>query len=226
MKIKANAYLIFELLMIAAMIGLNIAFLSDHAIETILLKSTASLFFVLAGLCGYIKNRENRDFSKLMLIGFICCMIGDIFLALDSSGILFVLGVASFAGAHILYSIAFCKVSPIKKADFPAMAVLLTGLILILCIGNFNFKGLFPVLIIYTVIISFMVIKALSLRRCRNGEIAGRQFLMTGAVLFLLSDTVLLFWLFGIGMPKEIQSICWVLYYTAQGCLTAALSSR
>lgn len=220
---KAKTYLIFELLMAAALIGLNAAFLCDHATEAILLKTAASLFFVLAGFCGYMQSKENLMFSRLMLIGFICCMAGDVFLALDSGGILFVLGVASFAAAHILFFIAFCRVSPVKKTDMAAAAVLLIGLVLLLCLGNFDFKGLFPVLILYAAIISFMVIKALSLWRCRK-EVSGVKLLMAGALLFLISDMVLLFWLFGIDTAREVQSVNWVLYYAAQGCLTAALN--
>lgn len=217
-------FLIFEILMTASLIGLNVAFLNNHAMGTILLKSTASLFFVLTGFCGYIKSKDNRTFSRLLLIGLICCMAGDVFLALDSSGILFVIGVACFAATHVLYSVAFCKVSPIKKEDISAMLVLFTVLALILCLGNFDFQGLFPVLLIYSAIISVMVVKALSLRRCNKGEVPGIKLIMSSGVVFLMSDIVLLFYLFGIGVSKEIQSVNWVLYYTAQGLLTFALN--
>lgn len=223
---KKKTYLVFELLMAVALIGLNISFLSNNATGTVLFKSAASLFFVLAGFCGYIKNVENKLFSRLMLYGYICCMAGDIFLALDSSGILFVFGVASFAGAHILYSVAFCKVSPVKKTDIPLMLVLFAGLVMLLCLGNFDFQGLFPVLIIYSAIISFMVIKALSLLRCQNNKLSGVKLVIAGSILFLVSDIVLLFWLFGIGAAKEVQCVNWVLYYTAQGCLAAALNTN
>ena len=93
-------------------------------------------------------------------------------------------------------------------------------------VGNFDFQGLFPVLIIYPAIISFMVIKALSLWRCRRGDISGIKLVMAGSILFLISDIVLLFWLFGIGVAKEVQSVNWILYYMAQGCLSSALNTR
>lgn len=223
---KKKTYLVFEVLMAVTLIGLNVSFLNNYVIETVLFKSAASLFFVLAGFCGYIRNIENRGFSKLMLFGYICCMAGDIFLALDSSGILFVFGVASFAGAHVLYSVAFCKTAPVKKTDIPVMAVLFIGLVMLLCLGNFNFQGLFPVLIIYSAIISFMVTKALSLLHCHNNNIPGIKLVIAGSILFLISDIVLLFWLFGTGVAKEVQCVNWVLYYMAQGCLAAALNIK
>lgn len=229
---RAKTYLVFELLMAAALVGLNVAYFCDFSTGAILFKAVASVFFVLAGFCGYRKDKANRDFSRLMLIGFICCMAGDILLALDDSGILFVLGVVSFAAAHVLFSVAFCRRRAVTKTDIAAMVVLFAGLLLVLCLGKslgkFDFKGLFPVLAGYAAIISFMVIKALSLRHCSREEVPGAKLIIPGGVFFLLSDALLLFCLFGIGIEtgvvQVIQSINWVLYYLAQGCLTAALN--
>ena len=220
---RARAYIIFELLMIVAVIGLNIAFLNDRAAETIILKTAAGLFFVLAGLFGYVRCRENRSFSRLILMGLICCMAGDVLLALDSDGLLFVLGAASFATAHVLFSVSFCKISPVKKADIVASLLLFFGFLLFLCFFDLDFKGLFLVFILYALIIAFMAIKALSLWPYRSNS-SGIVFLILGGVLFLISDMVFLFWLFGIDPAKEIQSLNWVLYYSSQLCTTVAMN--
>lgn len=221
---KARRYLIFEALMFIFLLALNIAFLNDFPTGAILFKAAASLFFVMAGICGYIRNREQKRFSRLMLIGFICCMGGDVFLALDSKGIIFVIGVASFAAAHVLFAAAFCGMCAVTKKDIAAALVMFVVLVLVLCLGNFDFQGLLPVLIGYAAVISFMVVKALSLWRCRRKGQRGVMLIMSGGVLFLLSDVVLLFWLFGVGVEKEVQVVNWVIYYLAQGCLTAALN--
>lgn len=223
---RSKAYLGFELLMIAAVIGLNIAFLNDYAVETILLKAIASLFFVLAGFCGYIRRKENRAFSRPMLIAVICCMAGDVFLALDSEGLLFVLGVSSFAAAHTLFTVSFCQIAPVQKADIGAAILLLIGFLLFLCFFTLDFKGLFPLVIVYAAIIAFMAIKALSLWSFRRNHVSGIKLLILGGVLFLISDLVLLFWLFGIDPAKEVQSVNWVLYYSSQLCTTAALNKE
>lgn len=218
-------YLILEILMLISLGGLIAVFQNDLAGWTVLLKSLTSLLFVLAGICGYIKRRENRRISKTMLIALICSLAGDVLLALDrEEGILFVLGVAGFALAHVMFSVSFCKVSAVKKIDLVGMFLVFGAEVLLLCLGKFDFQGLFPVLVGYAAIISFMVIKALSLRKCRQGREWAVFMIMSGSVLFLLSDNLLLFWLFGIGIPKEIQSVNWVLYYLAQGCLSASLS--
>lgn len=218
-------YLILEVLMLISLGGLVAVFQNDIAGWPVLLKALASLFFVLAGICGYIKRKENRRISRTMLIALILSMAGDVLLALDKEeGILFVLGVAGFALAHVMFSVSFCKVSAVKKTDLAGMVLVFGAEVLILCLGKFDFKGLFPVLLGYAAVISFMVIKALSLWRCRRGRERAVFLIMPGGVLFLLSDLLLLFWLFGIGTPKEVQSVNWVLYYLAQGCLSASLS--
>ena len=78
----------------------------------------------------------------------------------------------------------------------------------------------------YAAVISFMTIKALSLYNCRKGRKRAVWLLMIGGVLFLVSDMVLLFWLFGIDVPKEVQSLNWMLYFPAQGCMAAALNEK
>lgn len=222
---RVKMYLIFEGLMLAALAGLIIVFQNGMLLWPVILKAAASLFFVLTGICGYIKNKDHQRFPKTMLAAFICSMAGDVLLALDKSmGILFVLGVVSFAAAHVLFSFAFSKVSAVAKADITAAVAVFIVLLFVLCIGDFDFQGLFPVLAGYAAVISFMVVKALSLWRCRKEGKEAAVLVMAGGVLFLLSDVVLLFWLFANGMPKEVQSVNWVLYYLAQGCLAAAVS--
>lgn len=218
-------YLIFEFLMLVALTGLIAVFDKDIANWIIILKTAASLCFVLTGICGYLQKKSNRQFSKTMLTAFFCSMAGDILLALDQNqGIFFILGVVSFAFAHILFSFAFCRLSPITKKDYAVTAVVFVCLLLLLFLGNFNFQGLLPVLIGYAAIISFMMVKSLSLFNCKKIKNSAAVLILSGGVLFLLSDIVLLFWLFGIGIPKEVQSVNWVLYYLAEGCLAASLS--
>ena len=220
-------FIVFEVCMCVSVCGLIYAFQNDYSTLTIVLKTIASLFFVLAGLCGFVRNKKNRRFIRLMLIALICSMAGDVFLALEKNqGILFVLGVASFAAAHVLYSVSFCIACRVRKKDIIASVILFAGCAVLLVVGTFDFQGLLPVLLGYAAVISFMTAKALSLYNCRKGQERAVWLLMAGGVLFLISDMVLLFWLFGIGVPKEVQSVNWVLYYLAQGCMAAALNEN
>lgn len=221
---------IFEGLMFLSVAGLLAAFHGDLAAGTILLKTLASLFFVLTGVYGYRRDQDGerrRLFSKPVLIALLCSMAGDVLLALDrTQGIFFVLGVAGFAGAHVMFSLAFCRVCAVRKTELLWTFVIFAQLVLLLALGDFDFQGLLPVLIGYAAVISFMTVMALSFWKCRQGQKKVAALIMCGGVLFLFSDIVLLFWLFGIGMPKGVQSVNWILYYVAQGCLAASLSAR
>ena len=219
-------YRIFEGLMFLSVAGLLTVFHFDLSTETILLKTLASLFFVLTGVCGYVRYKDRRFFSCPVLIALLCSMAGDVLLALDQNqGILFVLGVAGFAGAHVLFSIAFCRICAVTKKDLAWTAVVFIVLVLLLFFGDFDFQGLLPVLIGYAAVISFMMVKALSCWRCRQGQKTFSLLIMVGGVLFLLSDLVLLFWMFGVQRQEWVQWANWILYYSAQGCLAGALSA-
>jgi len=208
------------------MAALIAAFQNYLSVWTVIFKSAASLFFVLVGVCGYRSKKENKKFSGFMLTAFICSAVGDVLLALDKNeGILFILGVVSFAAAHIMFSVAFCRISVFRKRDVLFSVLVFAGLMLLLFLGDFEFQGLLPVLIAYAAVISVMMTKALSLWYCRKGKERFVYLIMIGGVLFLASDILLLYWLFGAGaLPKEIQSINWVFYYIAQGCLALSLN--
>lgn len=220
-------YIFFEACMFVSLCGLIYVFQNDYSIWPIVLKAVASLFFVLTGLCGCVKNKENRRFACLVLIALLCSMAGDVCLAIEKNqGIIFVLGVACFAIAHVFYSVSFCSVCRVTRKDIIATVVIFAGSVVLLCVGNFDFQGLLPILMGYAAVVSFMMIKALSLYRIREGQQKAVWLIMVGGVLFFLSDMALLFWLFGIGVPKEVQSFNWVLYYLAQGCIAAALNKK
>ncbi len=219
-------YLIFEGLTLASCFGLIAMFLGGFSIATIVMKSAASVFFLLAGACGYFLHKET-GYAKPMLAAFFFSAVGDVLLALDKNeGILFVIGVASFATAHIMFLIVFCNISPIKKVDIGVTAVVFVGLLALLLFGNFSYHGLLPVLIGYTVIVSFMMIKALSIWRNRDGRKKTAYLIMAGGVLFLLSDVLLLFCLFGENTPTAVQAVNWLLYYIAQVCLSASFNQK
>ncbi len=219
-------YLVFEGLSLVSCFGLIAMFFGGFSVAAIVMKAAASVFFLLAAARGYFLHREIR-YAKSMLAAFFFSAVGDVLLALDEGeGILFIIGVASFAAAHVMFLIVFCNISPIKKIDIGVTAVVFVGFLALLLFGNFNYHGLLPVLIGYTVIVSFMMIKALSLWRSRDGREKTTYLIMTGGVLFLLSDLLLLFCLFGENTPPIVQAANWLLYYVAQVCLSASFNQK
>lgn len=190
-----------------------------------LFKILAGLLYVLAGGWGYYQSRGDGKFSRPVFAALLCSMAGDVVLALDHKrGALFLLGVACFSAAHVLYSLAFCRVSALSWLDVAGALAVFAGLLSLLLLGDFAFQGLLPVIVGYAAVISLMVVKALSLWRCRREWGRAAVLVMCGGVLFLLSDMILLFWMFGRGMPRGVQYASLLVYYMAQGCLAASLS--
>lgn len=114
----------------------------------------------------------------------------------------------------------------VDKTDIALTAVVFAGLLALLLFGNFSYHGLLPVLIGYTVIVSFMMVKALSFRTRRKDMEMTAYLIMVGGVLFLLSDVLLLFCLFGENVPKAVQAVNWLMYYVAQICLTSSVNRK
>ncbi len=111
-------YLILEAFMLVSLGGLIAAFQNDLAGWTVMLKALTSRLFVFAAVCGYRKREQNKKISRTMMIAFLCSLAGDVLLALDKEeGILFILGVVSFALAHVMFSVSFCRISAVKRAD-------------------------------------------------------------------------------------------------------------
>ncbi len=220
-------YLIFDCLSLISCIGLIAACYDIIGIPNIILKTAASVFFVIAGICGLIRRSDARGQAAAMVTAFVLSAAGDIFLIVArGSDALFIAGVASFAAAHIMFLTVFCKKSPVKKADIGISAVIFAVLLAVLLLGDFEYNGLLPVIIGYTVIVTFMMVKALSVYRVREGRERAAYLIMAGGVLFLVSDFVLLFWLFGKDMPMWVQAVNLITYYTAQACLSASLNQK
>lgn len=90
--------------------GLIAVFHLGVGIAVIVLKTLASICFFVLGLLCYKRMERNRQAGKFMIMAFFCSLCGNVLLALDrNNGMMFVIGVASFAGAHILFSMAFVK---------------------------------------------------------------------------------------------------------------------
>lgn len=219
--------MIFEILMLVSVGGLITVLEKGLSVWPLVLKTTASLFFVLAGFCGYWKAKVNKKISLYVLLALCFSMAGDVFLEIKvHKDVMFILGVLSFAIAHVMFSMGFAKMSKGKKIDF-AVAGLIFGIILaVICTANADFRGLFPAVIGYAAVISFMVAKALALWRCRKVQKKVVELMMLGGILFLISDTILFFVFFVDGVPRGMQYANLIIYYVAQMLQSHALNDK
>ena len=129
--------------------------------------------------------KPNTKYKKLIFIGFIFSLFGDIFLMniVDK----FIFGLASFLIAHIFYIIAFSKrkkqLNIISALPFYAVAV-------ILIFFFYPYLGSIKVpVIIYIIVIITMVWRAFLQRNFDKVAI----YALIGATLFAISDTNIAF---------------------------------
>lgn len=130
-----------------------------------------------------------------LMVGFTFSWIGDVALMFQGIEDFFLYGLAAFLLAHISYILAFriwvydnLEIPLIKRAPWMAFVLMLfgVGFFKILEPGLGNMK--LPV-IVYMIVILLMVLMALN--RYRKVSRKGFYWIISGAIVFLLSDSIL-----------------------------------
>ena len=211
--------------MILSLGGLISTVFMDLIVAQRVLKITTSILFILIGLASYKKGKGDKTFFVFILLGLIFSMFGDTFLVFNTNdGIIFKLGVASFAIGHIMYSIGFSKCNKGKIKDYIIFALIAAGLIILMVFDDFDFKGMFGIVVVYALIISFMVSKAISLIRIYSENKKSVIMLIIGAVAFLISDIILLYFIFYTTTYPILRVINWIIYYIGQGIMALSFT--
>lgn len=207
--------------MLISLAGLTYCNIMKLYVIIVFFKTLTSLLFLVIAYVTvrtYSKHKTTTYF-KLMFLGLVFSLFGDVFLAVagNSKGLLFVLGVISFASAHISYMIAFFQFGKCEKLNAQWFCFFLIILIGLTSIPNvFDFAGLRPLIMGYIVLISFMVAKSLSLWKYRKENPYFVYLTIAGALLFLISDSLLLFSLFGDASLYYFTAINNIIYYIGQ----------
>ena len=181
---------------------------------TALLKVSTSAMFVMLGLINlsyaFISKQKNIKFYMFMSLGLAFACLGD-YLILSN----FVYGAGSFALGHILFVIAYCFVSKIKKLDLLFSLCLYIGCLIFLLgcpLLNFDNNVFKIVCIIYALIISLMVGKALG--NYINNKNYATLTIVLSSVVFFFSDLMLVLGWF----VKDIEwadNVCLGTYFPA-----------
>lgn len=166
----------------------------------IIIKTLTSFMFVVIvffGIKYYLPSCLN-----LVIIPFILCMIGDILLAynsIKSSRKTFIFGIIAFSFAHICFSIILICFCPIKLYNFviPLVSFVFTFMIInmeSMCVEN-NIKVF---VLIYSLIIGLFLGKSMDV--CLISSLyknviypINPYLILMGALLFYISDIILLF---------------------------------
>lgn len=162
----------------------------------LLFKMLASTCFVISGLFAFRKARnttpEFKKVASLIFCGLILGFTADLFLEIN-----FYAGFLVFVAAHIFYYLAFSVYSRmnLKKWIFILLFVA-TFAVLDFFAPWFDFKGLFPFIVIYSAVWAFVFVKSIDSLKWKS---AYSKTMVLGIVAFGISDILLQFKFF----PEE-----------------------
>jgi uncharacterized membrane protein YhhN len=149
------------------------------------MKTILSLLFIAAALT---QPRPLAAYFQFLMAGLVCCLAGDVLLALPGQKA-FRIGLVAFLLGHLAYVLAFVRFSSPRGAVFWGATV---G---VLAVSAFVFRWLEPFLgsmrgavLAYVAAISTMLIAALALAGNTGLAASGRALALLGAWCFYLSD--------------------------------------
>lgn len=136
-------------------------------------------------VCSLILDPADGGGRTWLVVALAFCVAGDVFLMLPRDA--FLPGLGSFAVAQILFTVSFILREPTAIRALIGLVVVAIGATLSArrFIGALRHSGagkLVPAIIVYVTVISAMVVSAVA---------SGTPVAIVGAVLFMLSDTLI-----------------------------------
>ena len=166
-------------------------------------------------------NSLNRITKSLMLSALVLSLIGDIALLFDSvNAMYFIVGLASFLVAHVMYMLLFLKQRDHnKKPLLFVILMLLYASILFYLLKDGLGDLLIPVIIYMLVILGMSTTAFL---RIKDNNIKSYYWVFIGSILFMISDSILALDKFH--QPLTLSSIGIMLTYAlAQYCIVIGI---
>jgi uncharacterized membrane protein YhhN len=139
------------------------------------------------------KQGTGKVFRILMFLALLFSCIGDVFLLLESKGEeYFIIGLASFLFTHLAYIGFFLRIryTNLSRPDCRWPFIFLTeGALLLFIFSMLPYLGDMSIpVIIYAIFISFTLLTSIHAFRLKEQAIG--WFCISGAILFIISDTL------------------------------------
>ncbi len=189
----------------------------ENYLAAVIFKGSAALMFVLVGIMGF--RASNSSYSKIILWGLCFGALGDILLNLrylvgEMGQKVFLAGIASFFTGHIMYLVALVPTS--KHLFISVVAgVIAAALLLVYIFRKLTVKPAFKIFGIFY-IGAIIIMTAVAIDNLLTYRIASCTLFAIGAILFTVSDIVLIFNTFGekTTLGRRIANL--TCYYIAQ----------
>lgn len=196
-------------------------------VKATVLKGVASVFFVALGLLCYFINTSS--FGKLIVIGLVLGLVGDVLLNLrnvvseGASMKVFAVGILAFLSGHFLYIAALIR----ENVGIVPWALAATAVISVIGIPPLMrsitapSKGLKIFGYVYLVVVIAMFSCAAVLL-WKNGIGTLTLLFAIGALLFMVSDFIMIYYSFGKKI-KPLRAINLLSYYVGQLLIAIAI---
>jgi len=163
----------------------------------------------------------DRTIKPLMILALVFSLIGDVALLFDDiNPNYFIIGLASFLLAHVMYVLVFLKQRDQKKKPLGFIILMLAYAVLLFYVLKDGLGDLLIPVVVYMIVILSMSTTAY-LRQKQN-NITSYNWVFIGAILFMISDSILALNKFH--QPLALSSIGIMLTYAlAQYCIVIGI---
>ena len=187
-----------------------------------ILKPIATLLVISMAVASFWQPVYNIFYTQVVLLGLFLSLGGDLVLMFPQNRKAFSMGLGLFLMAHLAYAVLFFRIGTLSVWT-------ILSLLLLTILGSGFFRLIqsklgsmrLPVTG-YIVIISVMVVSATSVSMNSSLNLTPRIIILTGAVLFYISDLILAanrFW-----EPWKYSRISLAFYYSGQMLIALAAS--
>ncbi|OQB51621.1 MAG: YhhN-like protein [Firmicutes bacterium ADurb.Bin146] len=180
-------------------------------------KTATSIMFFSTAIVSVVLTDNYTSTALFLCAGLFLSIFGDFFLIkkikIKRS---FIIGVGFFFAAQVCYIISFSLLVPISWLDILLFIGIEGSALLIYKLMGFDAKNLKIPLLLYSSVLSFMAVKAVSLVFARPYGIYHGITVAMGALLFLFSDCILAHSILTGGRTLRARLINLVSYYLGQ----------
>jgi uncharacterized membrane protein YhhN len=195
----------------------------ERYVPAVILKGLASLCFVTVGvMCS-----PGTHIAKLIVAGLIIGCIADVLLNLrmvfeEKGQPIFLVGILVFLSGHILYLAAVLPLNQ-NKLICIIIGVVLTALLMVWIFKQVTAKPAFKIFgVVY--IGAIMLLNCVAIGNLIADHSAFNGMFAAGAILFLISDIVLILNTFGSEFKQSLRNTNISLYYAGQILIALSLT--
>lgn len=192
------------------------------------MKMLCAFMYLITGVVSSASLYRITSYSALMLGALVFGLLGDFFLEYKAKK-LFPLGALFFALGHIVYAYTFLCIGAYKTlsyiTDVIGITVAVTVIITVIAKTKLKLKGKKNLLLIYLPVLVFAFSCAIvkGIVSIRQGNFSLGLCLISGALLFFMSDIMIGIGKGGIKRPRLLHNAVSYTYFAAQSLFALSI---